>query len=57
MGRTLAFFVYFFQFESSFAAAIFITSYPKDTDPFISCFHELTSNTSFQYLYVIEIFN
>ena len=25
-------------------------SYRKDTEPFISCFHVLTSNTSFQYL-------
>ena len=24
--------------------------YGKDTEPFISCFHVLTSNTSFQYL-------
>ena len=24
-------------------------NYRKDTEPFISCFHALTSNTSFQY--------
>ena len=26
------------------------TTYRKDTEPFISCFNVLTSNTSFQYL-------